>query len=408
MVTGLGCMTPIGHDPETFWASLLRGTSGVGPITAFDASAYSTRIAAEVKDFDPATELGVKEARRSDRFVQMAVAAAKRAVEHAKLDLSQEDPTRIGVWVGSGMGGLGTIEEGYRQLQEKGPNRISPFFIPMIICNMAPGQISIALGVKGPNSCPVSACASAGHALGDALRIIQRGEADLMVAGGTECAITPLGLAGFCAMKALSTRNEEPTKASRPFDKNRDGFVMGEGSGLVILEELEHAKRRPATIYGEFIGYAMTADAYHMTAPDPEGRGASECMTLALKDAAMAPKDVSYINAHGTSTQLNDKIETAAIKKVFGEHAYKIPISSTKSMTGHMLGAGGAIEFIACAMTLRDQMIHPTINYETPDSECDLDYVPNEPRKAKVAVILSNSLGFGGHNVSLILRKYEG
>ncbi len=408
VVTGLGCVTPLGHDPETFWTALREGRSGVGRITGFDVSRYPTQIAAEVKDFDPTQELGPKEVRRSDRFVQMAVVASKRAVAHAKLDLTKENPTRIGVWVGSGMGGLATIEEGYRELAEKGPDRISPFFIPMIICNMAPGQISIALGVKGPNSCPVSACASASHALGDALRIIQRGEADVMVAGGSECAITPLGLAGFCALKALSTRNDDPAHASRPFDKTRDGFVMGEGAGVIILEELEHATRRGATIYAEFTGYAMTGDAYHMTAPDPEARGAIGCITLALKDAGVTPKDISYINAHGTSTPLNDKIETAAIKKVFGQQAYQVPISSTKSMTGHLLGAGGAVEFIACALTIRDQVIHPTINYTTPDPECDLDYVPNQARKAAVKVVMSNSLGFGGHNVTLVLRKFEG
>ena len=407
-VTGFGCVTPLGHDPETLWAALKAGRSGVGRLEGFDASKYPTRIAAEVKDFDPAAELGPKEVRRSDRFVQMAVIASKRAVAHARLDLTQEDPTRVGVWVGSGMGGLSTIEEGYRELAEKGPARISPFFIPMIICNMAPGQISIALGVKGPNSCPVSACASAGHALGDALRIIQRGEADVMVAGGSECAITPLGVAGFCALKALSTRNDDPARASRPFDKDRDGFVIGEGSGIIILESLEHAQRRGATLYGEFIGYAMTADAYHMTAPDPEGRGASECMSLALKDAGVTPKDISYINAHGTSTVMNDKIETGAIKTVFGPQAYTVPISSTKSMTGHLLGAGGAVEFIACCLTIRDQVIHPTINYTTPDPECDLDYVPNQARQARVTVAMSNSLGFGGHNVTLVLRKFEG
>ena len=408
VVTGLGCVTPIGHDPESFWASLRQGRSGVGRITHFDVSAYPTQIAAEVKDFDPTKVLGSKEARHSDRFVQMAVTAAKQAFAHAQLDMTQEDPARIGAWVGSGMGGLATIEEGYRQLQERGPTRISPFFIPMIICNMAPGQISIALGVKGPNACPVSACASAGHALGDAYRIIQRGEADVMVAGGSECAVTPLGLAGFCALKALSTRNDDPPRASRPFDKDRDGFVMGEGSGIVILEELEHAQRRGAKILAEMIGYGMSGDAYHMTAPDPEGRGAAECITRSLKDAGLTPKDISYINAHGTSTPLNDKIETLAIKKVFGERAYQVPISSTKSMTGHLLGAGGAIEFIACVMTIRDQVIHPTINYTAKDPDCDLDYVPNQARKATVKVVLSNSLGFGGHNVSIVLRTYEG
>ena len=407
VVTGLGCVTPIGSDPETFWASLRQGKSGVDRIRAFDASEYPTQIAAEVRDFDPSLYLGAKEARHSDRFVQMAVAAAKQAWAHARLDIAQEDPSRIGVWVGSGMGGLSTIEEGYRALQEKGPTKISPFFIPMIICNMAPGQISIALGVKGPNSCPVSACATSGHALGDAYRIIQRGEADVMVAGGSECAITHLGLAGFSALKALSTRNDAPKQASRPFDKDRDGFVMGEGAGIVILEELERAKRRGAAIYGEFIGYGMSGDAYHMTAPDPEGMGAADSMTRALRDAGLKPTDISYINAHGTSTPLNDKIETLAIKKVFGDYARRVPISSTKSMTGHLLGASGVIEFAACCLTIRDQVIHPTVNYETPDPDCDLDYVPNQARKAPVTVALSNSLGFGGHNVTLIVKKYE-
>ncbi|MBI4227644.1 MAG: beta-ketoacyl-ACP synthase II [Candidatus Omnitrophica bacterium] len=408
VVTGLGCVTPLGHDPETFWTALLAGQSGVGRITAFDASGYPTQIAAEVKAFDPAAELGPKHVRHSDRFVQMAVVAAKRAAAHARLDITQEDPARVGVWIGSGMGGLATIEEGYRQLAEKGPTRISPFFIPMIICNMAPGQVSIALGAKGPNACPVSACASAGHALGDALRIIQRGEADVMIAGGSECAITQLGVGGFCALKALSTRNDAPTKASRPFDRDRDGFVIGEGAGIVVLEALDHAQRRGAPLLAEFIGYGMTGDAYHMTAPDPEGRGATACMTRALQDAGITPQDVSYINAHGTSTPLNDKVETLAIKTVFGPQASRVPISSTKSMTGHLLGAGGAVEFIACTLTIRDQVIHPTINYTTPDPDCDLDYVPNQARRAPVTVVMSNSLGFGGHNVSLVLLKFEG
>ena len=406
VVTGLGCITPIGHDPESLWASLRQGVGGVDRIRAFDASEYPSQIAAEVKDFDPGQFLGPKEVRHSDRFVQLAVAAAKQAVAHARLDITREDPTRIGVWVGSGMGGLTTIEEGYRQLQERGPARISPFFIPMIICNMAPGLISIALGAKGPNACPVSACATSGHALGDASRIIQRGEADVMVAGGSECAVTPLGVAGFCALKALSQRNDEPSRASRPFDKDRDGFVIGEGAGIVILEELGHAQRRGAAILAEFIGYGMSGDAYHMTAPDPEGRGAAACMARALKDAGLTPQDIDYINAHGTSTPLNDKVETLAIRTVFGPRASQVPISSTKSMTGHLLGAGGAVEAIACVMTLRDQVIHPTINYETPDPDCGLDYVPNRARPATVRVALSNSLGFGGHNVSLILKRY--
>jgi 3-oxoacyl-[acyl-carrier-protein] synthase II len=338
----------------------------------------------------------------------LAVAASKQVVADARLDLSREDPYRVGVWVGTGMGGLGTIEEGYRDLQKKGPARVRPFFIPMIICNMAPGQISISLGVKGPNSCVVSACASSGHAIGDAAKIIQRGSAEVMIAGGSECAITSLAVAGFCALKALSTRNDEPETASRPFDRTRDGFVIGEGAVMVVLEELGHALARGAKIYGEMIGYGMSGDAYHVTAPDPNGAGAAACMANALAEAALKPKEVSYINAHGTSTPLNDKIETKAIKQVFGEDAYRVPVSSTKSMTGHLLGAAGAMELVACCLALRDQIIPPTINYRNPDPECNLDYVPNEARKARLNVALSNSLGFGGHNVSLIVRRFEG
>ena len=408
VVTGLGCISPVGNNVKDTWTSLIQGKSGVGRITLFDCSDYPTRIAAEIKGFDSSAYLSSKESKHSDRFVQFAVAAAKQAFADARLDMTKEDPTRIGVWVGTGMGGLSTIEEGYLDLQKKGPAKVRPFFIPMIICNMAPGQISISLGVKGPNSCTVSACASSGHAIGDAFKIIQRGSAEMMVAGGTECAITRLGVAGFCALKALSTRNDEPLTASRPFDKTRDGFVIAEGAVMVILEELEHAKKRGAVIYGELIGYGMTGDAYHITAPDPEGAGATGCMRMALEDAQLKPSDISYINAHGTSTQLNDKIETKAIKQLFGETAYRIPVSSTKSVTGHLLGAAGAIEFMVCCLALRDEIIPPTINYHTPDPECDLDYVPNEARKAKLEVVLSNSLGFGGHNVTLIARRYQG
>ena len=408
VVTGLGCISPVGNDVEEAWHNLIQGKSGAGTITRFDASLYPSRIAAEVKGFDPLGFLSTKELKHSDRFVQFAVAAAKQAVAHAKLDISKEDPRRIGVWIGTGMGGLGTIEEGYRDLETRGPARVRPHFIPMIICNMAPGQVSISLGVKGPNSCTVSACASAAHAIGDAYEILKRGSAEMMIAGGSECAITPLGVAGFFALKALTTRNDEPQTASRPFDKTRDGFLIGEGAAMVVLEDLEHAKARGATIYGEMIGYGMSGDAYHITAPDPEGSGAAACMKMALDDAGVDPTDVSYINAHGTSTPLNDKIETKAIKQIFGEQARTIPVSSTKSMTGHLLGASGAMEFLVCCLSIRDQKIHPTINYRTPDPECDLDYVPNQARKVKVNVALSNSLGFGGHNVSLILRKYEG
>ncbi|MBI3323512.1 MAG: beta-ketoacyl-ACP synthase II [Candidatus Omnitrophica bacterium] len=408
VITGLGVISPVGNTLQEAWSSLVQGRSGVGPITLFDASQYPTRFAAEVKNFNPAPYLSTKESRHSDRFVRFAVASAKQAVADAKLEMAREDPHRIGVWIGTGMGGLGTIEEGYRDLEARGPSRVRPFFIPMIICNMAPGQISISLGVKGPNSCTVSACASSAHAIGDAFEIIERGDADVMVAGGSECAITPLGVAGFCALKALSTRNDDPATASRPFDKGRDGFVIAEGAAMVILEELERAKRRGARIYGEVIGYGMTADAYHITAPDPKGEGAAGAMSAALQDAGLKPQEISYINAHGTSTPLNDKIETLAIRKVFGEQAKKVPVSSTKSMTGHLLGAGGALEFAACCMAIQDQIIPPTINYKTPDPECDLDYVPNQARRAKLNIVLSNSLGFGGHNVSLIVRKFEG
>ncbi|MBI3318824.1 MAG: beta-ketoacyl-ACP synthase II [Candidatus Omnitrophica bacterium] len=408
VITGVGALSPVGNTPEETWKSLLAGKSGVARLTHFDPSDYPTQIAAEVKRFDPSAFLSPKESKHSDRFVQFAVATAKQAAADAKLEISKEDPRRIGVWIGTGMGGLGTIEEGYRDLQTKGPRKVRPFFIPMIICNMAPGQVSISLGVKGPNSCTVSACASSAHAIGDAYEIIRRGSAEVMVTGGSECAITPLGVAGFCALKALSSRNDSPETASRPFDKNRDGFVIGEGAAMVVLEELEHARARGARIYGEMIGYGMTGDAYHVTAPDPNGAGAASCMKMALDDAQLKPSDISYINAHGTSTPLNDKIETKAIKEVFGDSAKKIPVSSTKSMTGHLLGAAGALEFVTCSLTIRDQIIHPTINYKTPDPECDLDYVPHQARRANVKVCLSNSLGFGGHNVTLILRKFEG
>ncbi len=406
VVTGLGVISPVGNTVGEAWDSLIRGKSGVSRLTLFDCSDYPTQIAAEVKGFNPTAYLSAKELKHSDRFVQFAVAAAKQAVADSKLDIAKEDPHRIGVWVGTGMGGLGTIEEGYRDLKAKGPSKVRPFFIPMIICNMAPGQVSISLGVKGPNSCSVSACASSGHAIGDAFEIIQRGDAEVMIAGGSECAITSLGVAGFCALKALSARNDEPQSASRPFDKTRDGFVIGEGAAMVVLEELGHALKRGAPIYAEVIGYGMSGDAYHVTAPDPKGEGAAACMKAALQDANLKPSDISYINAHGTSTPLNDKIETKAIKQVFGETAYKIPVSSTKSMTGHLLGAAGAIEFVVCCLAIRDQIVPPTINYRNPDPECDLDYVPNQARKVKVDVTLSNSLGFGGHNVSLIIRKF--
>ncbi|BCU82156.1 3-oxoacyl-[acyl-carrier-protein] synthase 2 [Polycladomyces abyssicola] len=407
VISGLGVISPIGNDLSTFWNNLIAGKSGVGPVTQFDASDYSTRIAAEVKNFDPLDYMDRKEARRMDRFVQFAVAAARQALEHAGLDMNQVDANRVGVYIGSGIGGLTTWEEQYQVLLNRGPNRVSPFFIPMMISNMAAGQVSILTGAKGPNSTSVSACASGTHSIGDAFRIIQHGDADVMIAGGAEATIRPLAFAGFCAARAMSTRNDEPEKASRPFDKDRDGFVMGEGAGVLILEELEHAKKRGANIIAEIVGYGMSGDAYHVTSPAPEGEGAARSMAHAIQDAGLKPEDIDYINAHGTSTDLNDKFETMAIKKAFGDHAYKLAISSNKSMIGHLLGAAGGVEAVATAMTLKEQIIPPTINYETPDPECDLDYVPNEARRARIRAALSNSLGFGGHNATIVLKTYE-
>ncbi len=405
VVTGLGVISPIGCVKEVFWGNLIKGKNGIGPLTYFDASQYESRIAGEIKDFAPHPFISVKDLRRMEKFVQFGVTAAKNAIDDSGIDVSKEDPYRIGVIVGSGIGSLRIIEEEHKVILEKGPSRITPFLIPMLIVNMAAGHISIMIGVKGPNLCITTACASGSHAIGDAMRIIQYGDADVMIAGGTESCITTLGVGGFCALKALSTRNNEPERASRPFDKDRDGFVMSEGCGIVILEELERAKKRNARIYGEIIGYGMTGDAYHMTAPDPNGEGAARCMINALKDANLKPEDISYINAHGTSTTLNDKIETLAIKKVFGNSAKKIPVSSTKSMLGHQLGAAGAVEFVICCLSMERGIIPPTINYETPDPDCDLDYVPNKARQAKVNICLSNSLGFGGHNATLIVKK---
>ncbi len=402
----MGVVSPLGNSKEDFWSSLAGGKSGVGKLTHFDAGAFASRIAGEVSDFEPYPHLGKKESRRMDRFTQFAVVAALDAVEDAHLNLGEEDVNRIGVLIGSGIGGLTTIEKQHNILLEKGPSKVSPFFIPMLIVNMASGQVSIKLGVRGPNSCVATACASASHAIGDSCRIIQRGEAEAMIAGGSEAAITRLGVSGFCAMKALSTRNDEPEKASRPFDKMRDGFVMGEGAGVVVLESLEHARKRKAHIYGEIVGYGMSGDAHHITAPSPEGEGAARPMKLALNDADLEPEDVDYINAHGTSTSLNDKFETMAIKAVFGEYAKKVAVSSTKSMTGHLLGAAGGVELIACLLAMERNLIPPTINYEYPDPECDLDYVPNRARKAEVRVAMSNSLGFGGHNATLLVRRY--
>ena len=407
VITGLGAITPIGNDVKAFWEALLEGKSGIGAITRFDAGEYDAKIAGEVKGFDPTAFIDKKEARRMDRFAQFAIAAAKMALADSGMDLEQEDRTRIGAFVGSGIGGMETLHDQYKILFEKGPNRISPFFIPMMIANMAAGQVSIALRLQGPSSCVVTACATGTNCIGDAMRIIQRGDVDAMVAGGTEAAISPAGMAGFCSMKALSTRNDAPEKASRPFEKDRDGFVMGEGAGIVVLESLEHALARGARIYAELAGYGANADAYHVTAPAPEGVQAARCMELAVKDAGIALTDIDYINAHGTSTPLNDKNETLAVKALFGTHANDLAISSIKSMTGHLLGAAGGIECVATTLTVVNDMMPPTINYEKQDPELDLDYVPNQARAKVVRAALSNSFGFGGHNATLLVKKFE-
>jgi len=406
VVTGLGLVTPLGTGVEKTWAALCAGQSGIGRITKFDPTGYDAQIAGEVRDFDPGRFIEKKEIKKMDTFIHYAVGAAQLAVEDAALTVAPEEATKVGVYIGSGIGGLGSIEHYHDVLKEKGPGRVSPFFIPMTIINLASGQVAIRIGAKGPNSCAVTACATGNHCIGDAFRLIQRGDADVMVAGGAEAAITPLGVAGFAAAKALSFRNEEPTKASRPFDKDRDGFVLGEGAGVVVLEELDHARRRGARIYAELIGYGMNSDAYHITAPPEEGEGAVRCMELALKDAGIAKDQVGYINAHGTST-MADAIETRAIKQVFGEQAYKIPVSSTKSMTGHLLGAAGGIEAVFSILALHHGVLPPTINLDHPDPACDLDYIPNQARAVPIQVALSNSFGFGGVNACLIFKRPE-
>ncbi|MEW5758091.1 MAG: beta-ketoacyl-ACP synthase II [Candidatus Omnitrophota bacterium] len=407
VITGLGVISPVGNDIPVFWNSLVEGISGVDLLKSFDASSFDSRIAGEVKNFDPLKYMNIKEVKRADKFVHYAVASSIQAVSDSGLDFSKEDPFRAGVLIGSGIGSLHTVEEEAKKLLTKGPSRLSPFLIPMLIINEASGHVSIHFKLKGPNSAVATACASGSHAIGDAFKVIQRNAADIMITGGTESCITHLGVGGFCALKALSKRNNEPKRASRPFDRDRDGFIMAEGCGIVVLEELEHAKKRKAHIYGEIVGYAMTGDGYHITAPDPTGEGASHAMKLALEDAKLETRDIDYINAHGTSTELNDKIETLAIKKVFGDYAKKIAVSSTKSVTGHLLGAAGGVEFIACILAIKDKVIPPTINYDNPDPECDLDYVPNVARKAKVDVCMSNSLGFGGHNATLIIKRFN-
>jgi 3-oxoacyl-[acyl-carrier-protein] synthase II len=407
VITGIGVLTPLSSELELFWQNLIAGKSGISLITRFDTAEFDCKIGGEVRDFKPEEFMPIKETRRTDRFVQYAVGAAKKAVVDSGIDMAQEDANRVGVLIGSGIGGMETIEDQVGTLIRKGPGRVSPFMIPMLIVNMASGYVSMLLGAKGPNLAVVSACATATHALGEAARAIVHNDADIMIAGGSEAAITQMGYAGFCAMKAMSTRNSEPERASRPFDAQRDGFVMGEGAGVCILESLEHARKRHAKIYCEVAGYGITGDAYHMSAPAPEGEGAARSMKMALGHAKLNPEQIDYINAHGTSTPVGDKCETQAIKKVFGEHAKKMAISSTKSMTGHLLGAAGAVETAVCALAIRDGIVPPTINYENPDPDCDLDYVPNKARPMKVEVCLNNSLGFGGHNATIIVRRHE-
>ncbi len=405
VVTGLGSVTPIGNNLQEYWESLLNGRHGFDKITQFDASQHTCHIAAEVKGFDPHEYLEKKEAKRIDRFAHFAIAASKQALTDAKFVINDLNADRVGVIIGTGVGGLRVMETQNEVLLTKGPRKVSPFTIPSMIANMAAGLTAIHTGAKGPNSCTVTACAAGSHAIGDAFRLIQRGYADTMICGGTEACITPLSFAGFCSAKALSTRNDDPAHASRPFDHKRDGFVMGEGAGILILEELEQALNRGAKIYAEIVGYGMTCDAYHMTSPVPEGLGAARAMELALEDANLAPETVNYINAHGTSTPANDSTETKDIKKALGNSAYNLAISSTKSMTGHLLGGSGGIEAVATLMAIANQQVPPTINLEYPDPECDLDYVPNQSRKLEVAVALSNSFGFGGHNVTLAFKK---
>lgn len=408
VVTGLGLVTPIGIGVEESWNAALAGKSGIDRITLFDPAPIPVQIAGEVKNFDPAPYIEPKEIKKMDRFIHFAMAAATMAMDDSGFKVTEENAERVGVIIGAGMGGLPAIEHYHKILMEKGPRKISPFFLPMIIINLASGNVSIKYGAKGPNSAAVTACATGSHSIGDAFRIIQRGEADVMIAGGTESVITPLGISGFAVMKALSTRNDEPQRASRPFDSDRDGFVMGEGSGIVILETLESAVERGAKIYAEILGYGMSSDAYHITTPAPAGEGAVRCMNATLKDAGVERTSVNYINAHGTSTKYGDELETAAIKTVFGDHAYKLCVGSTKSMTGHQLGAAGGVEAVFSILSLFNNMVPPTINLENPDPECDLDYIPNKARQMDVECAMSNSFGFGGTNACLLFRKYRG
>jgi 3-oxoacyl-[acyl-carrier-protein] synthase II len=409
VITGIGVVTSLGQDIETLWKNLQEGRSGVSGITNFDVNSFDCRIGAEIKAFDPAPYFHVpKDVRRCDRYTQLAMVGAKKAVKDAALDFASLDKDLVGVIIGSGIGGLQTLEEQHSNLLNKGPSRISPFVIPMMISNMASGIISMEFGARGPNMAVVSACSTATHSIGESFHIIRRGEADVMISGGSEAAICPTGIAGFAAMRALSTRNDAPEKASRPFDRDRDGFVMGEGAGILVVEELEHALKRGARIYCELVGYANTADAHHMTMPSPQGQGAARCMKMALRCAGLNPDQIDYINAHGTSTPQGDVCETQAIKTIFGEHAKKVLVSSTKSMTGHLLGAAGSVELAICAKVLQDGVVPPTINLDNPDPECDLDYVPHTSRKADVKAVVNNSFGFGGHNASIVATRFTG
>jgi len=408
VVTGMGLVIPTGIGVKTAWKNVCEGKSGIGLLTRFDTNGFETKIAAEVKNFNPELYIDKKEIKKMDLFIHFAIAATKEALEDAQLAITPENSEQIGVIVGTGLGGLPSLERYHKILLEKGPGRISPFFIPMLIANLASGQIAIQFGPKGPNTCVVTACATGAHCIGDAFRAIVYGDAEAMITGGTEANITPLTIGGFNAMKALSTRNDEPEKACRPFEKNRDGFVVAEGSGIIILEELQFALKRNAKIYAEIVGYGYTSDAYHITAPSPDGDGAVRCMRMAVKDAGVKPEEIDYINAHGTSTSLNDLTETVAVKAVFGDHAKKIPISATKSMTGHLLGAAGSTEAIFTILSIRDGILPPTINYEEPDPQCDLDYVPNVARRQPVNIAISNAFGFGGTNATLVFKKFSG
>ena len=406
VVTGMGVVASIGHNVNEFWSSILAGKCGIDRVSLFDAKDYSCQIGAEVRGWDPATLMDPKEVRRNDRYTHFGFCAAREATTDAKLDMTKEDPDRVGVIIGSGIGGMWTIENQHKVLLERGPRKVSPFMIPALISNMCGGLVAIELGARGPNFGVVSACSTATHAIGESLRMIRRGEADVMVCGGAEAAITPLAYAGFCSMKAMSTNNENPQKASRPFDLNRDGFIMGEGGAILVIESLEHALARGAHIYCELAGYAATCDTYHITSPDPEGKGLAQSMIKAMRDANVEPHQVDYINAHGTSTPYNDKFETIAIKKIFGDHSRKVNISSTKSMTGHLLGAAGSIEAVISVKAIETGIVPPTINYETPDPDCDLDYTPNVKREAKIDTVLTDNLGFGGHNATLVFRRH--